>query len=340
METWTATSVSAQSNITVTITSASYPSVAVYVLTGADTSVPIGANTGGGGQTSTPLTVPTSTVDSTVANSLQFVAAWDANAAAAPTSSDLTYIQSPTTLVFGLSGYKSLGAVGTDLAAAIASSGSPSWQWVTFEVKPEATATTHNADAALSTTSTVSPTIAATRAGAAALSTASAITATAALTAAAAAAVSTTATLTATMDVTPASGTVTFDAALSTTSALTATAVLERPAAAALSTAVAIAATMVIEGETPTTVGFMRAAEMAAATIRPRGGVTLPTIAALVSIDEATMTAVVSTSIPGSRYGVPLLVGGSVDPVTAGLVPSGSAYVWFADDGIHVQGAS
>ena len=84
----------------------------------------------------------------------------------------------------------------------------------------------------------------------------------------------------------------------------------------------------------------MRGVELGTATIRPRGGVTVPTIGALVSIDEATMTAVVSTSIAPSRYGVGVFVGGTVDPVTAGLIPSGSAYVWFADDGIHVQGAS
>ena len=162
------------------------------------------------------------------------------------------------------------------------------------------------------------------------------------------------------MTVTPPAGTHNADAALSTTATLTAAAALERfaavalsstatldatatlsrPLAAALSTTASLTATMVIEGQVPTTVGFMRPATMGAATIRPRGGVTVPTMAALVSIDTATMTAVVSTSIPGSRYGVPVFVGGSVSPVAAGLFASGLAYVWFADDGIHVVEAS
>lgn len=241
-------------------------------------------------------------------------------------------------------------------------------------------ATTHSGAAALSTTATLTATANSSRTAAAALSATSAITPAAALarpldaavsttatltatatrTAMVDAALSTTATLTATMTVTPPAGTHNADAALSTTGTLTAAAALERfadvalsttatltatagldrPLAAALSTTATLTATMIIEGQVPTTVGFMRPATMSAATIRPRGGVTAPTIAALVSIDTATMTAVVSTSIPGSRYGVPVFVGGTDDPVTEGLIAAGLAYVWFADDGIHVVEAS
>jgi hypothetical protein len=201
--------------------------------------------------------------------------------------------------------------------------------------------TTHSAAAALSTTATLTATAAVTRPAAAAISTTSAVTATAAVTRPAAAAISTTATISASMTVTSAG--ISADAALSTTSAIAATVNVTRPAAAALSTALSISASLTVGGESgTTTVGYLRGVELAGATLRsPATNPTdAPTLGALVNIDTVTLTAVVSTSVTPSRYGVSVFVGGSVDPITAGLLPSGSAYVWFASDGIHVQEAT
>jgi hypothetical protein len=375
-------SASSQSNITVTFTgdsAFSYPSLKVYSVSGANTGSPIGASDAWIGLTGTTVTIPTGTVNSTVSSSWQFTLAQDVGQNGLMTSSNLT-ASATDTLNFALAGYKSLGASPEALSSSVTRPGSGgSINWITFELKP-AGGSSLTAAAALSTTSTVSPTIAATRPAAAALSTTSAVTPAAALTRPLAAALSTTATLTATatrtagaaaalstaaaiaatMTVTPPVGTVTADAALSTAAALTstaalnrpldaalstvatvtATAALSRPVAAAISTALSVSASMSIAGEEPTTVGYMRPAVAAAPSIRPRGGVTSPTIAALVSIDSATMTAVVDTAAARSPLGVPVFVGGSVSPVAAGLIVSGLAYVWFADDGIHVQGES
>jgi epidermal growth factor receptor substrate 15 len=357
----------------------SYASAIVYVVSGANTGSPIGNGTVGASLTGTTVTVPTGTVNSTVTGSLQFVAGSDDLAQGGlMSSSNLTY-SSTVDFNYALTGYKALGSAPEALSGSISRTvGTPGLTWLTFEVKPAggssltaaaalstaatispAAGVTRPAAAALSTTATVSPAAALTKFGAAALSTAAAITPAITRTAGGAAALSTAATLTASATVTsPGSivadsavsstatitpnATVTraLDAALSTTVGIAPALYLARPGAAALSTTLALSASMTIAGQSPTTQGYMRAASPAVATMRPRGGVTAPTIAALLSIDTATMTAVVDTTAQVSPLGVPVFVGGSVSPVAAGLIASGIAYVWFADDGIHVQGAS
>lgn len=218
--------------------------------------------------------------------------------------------------------------------------------------------TAHSASASVSTTATLtaaanlSSSVGASRSTAATVTVAAAVarfvdasvsetatvTASATRGAVGAASVATAATITASASVTSGSGAVAADVAVSESVSITAAASVARVAAASLSVACTVTAAATLSGHT--TQGFMRPVQLGASSMRPRGGVSTPTVAALLSIDASTMTARVSTSAVPSQYGVGVFVGGSVSPVVAGLIPAGRAYVWFADDGVHVVGES
>ena len=130
--------------MTVTATPSSfYASLKVYVLTGADTSSPIGGTNEGSGTTS-PLTTTGFSV--TRAGSVGIVCASNVTGGATMSSSDTTEVTAATTGHNGLAGYKSLGGVGSSATMSITTSGTVALNWVSAEIRPVAF-TTWDADA-------------------------------------------------------------------------------------------------------------------------------------------------------------------------------------------------
>jgi hypothetical protein len=154
----------------------------------------------------------------------------------------------------------------------------------------------------------------------------------------AAATVATTATLTAAADATT-PGSHDATGSVSVTATLTAAANVERSAAATL----AVTSTITVVGflNEETTRGLMAGIERAASTMTPiTGAGSPPRRVSLLSIDTATMTALVSlTEVPGLG-GVPVFIGGDESPLAAGLVGEGEAYLWISDGVVYYEDGS
>jgi hypothetical protein len=120
--------------VTYNYSSSNDSSMKLYVVTGADTSTPLGANTEG---SSSSATTTTTAYTSTAANSFSFVVFNDFNAVAYSGSSDTTM---DTGIIAGQisfgSGYKSLGAAGSSVTHNIQMASAPILNWVAFEIKP------------------------------------------------------------------------------------------------------------------------------------------------------------------------------------------------------------
>lgn len=125
-------------SVTATITNqAQSLSMKVYVITGHDTTAPIGAS--GEGSSATNNITPT-IYTATTANSLGFAVANDWNASGLPTSTDEEDVFHIPGLISGLSAYKATpsATVGAPVTMNFDASGTGAlkWNWVGFEVKP------------------------------------------------------------------------------------------------------------------------------------------------------------------------------------------------------------
>lgn len=118
-------------------------------------------------------------------------------------------------------------------------------------------------------------------------------------------------------------------------------------AAGALSTSasatLAVTSTLTVAGflEEESTRGLMAGVTRATATMTPiTGAGNVPRRVSLLSIDTATMTALVSmTQVPGLA-GVPVFIGGDESPLLAGLVAAGTAYLWISDGVVYYEDGS
>lgn len=140
---WYATTASAVSRTVTASASASVGAVQdvvlnVFVLTGQDTTDPIGAS-GEGSSTTNDITPTIFT--SEAANSWAVVVGSDWSAQGAPTSSDLTETSYDRTATYSATaGYKSLGAAGSQSANLNGGgAGATTWNWAAIEIKEQVT---------------------------------------------------------------------------------------------------------------------------------------------------------------------------------------------------------
>lgn len=214
-------------------------------------------------------------------------------------------------------------------------------------------------DASRSTTATLTATGTVERFAAAASSTTATLTATATREAPGDAASTVTATLTASADVTPAAGTHYAEAALTATATLAATAAVDRFADAALTVtatqtatgaretfaaaSLTVTATRTATGSSSTiqtTPGTMRAVDLATATMRPGTSTQVPRMAAIVGVDAATMTLLISTTTPPAAAGIAVFYGGDESPEDAGLIAAGTPYLWITEGTVYYEDGS
>jgi hypothetical protein len=134
--------------------------VAVYRVTGADPTTPIGA-TGSNRLNSTQNYTPT-VFTSTSSSSLMLVGAYDLNDKGTPSSSDLTYSAYDTAgssgFIDGLTGYKSITSIGSQTANLNAAAASPSWCYVAVEILPGPLSASVSTTSSVSTTATANTT--------------------------------------------------------------------------------------------------------------------------------------------------------------------------------------
>jgi hypothetical protein len=276
-----------------------------------------------------------------------------------------------------ISGYRLPGATGSQAVTLDGpGSTSGTWAYALVEIRENVGSTSHTASASVSESATITASATKTAVAAAAVSTTATVTASATLTRVGAASVSTTATITAAATVASSitadaavaeSATITASAtrtavagaSVSTTAAFTASATVSTPgvvtadatasiaaavtaalaatysAAASVSTAAAITAAASVWTPGSSTPGFMAALDVDGPTMTVSTGPTTQRMT-LMSFDLATMTAVLSTDVAAPALGVPVFVGAD-DPVTAGLVASGVAHVWFHGSSVSVR---
>jgi len=127
--------------VTATVTSVTSPteintpSLKLYVVTGANTVTPVGGSTEG---SSTTNNLTTTGFTTTGATSLGFAAGCDWNALGVPVSSDCTAdtYDSAGASISAISGYKTLGAVGSSATFNLDAGGTlaAAWDWVSAEI--------------------------------------------------------------------------------------------------------------------------------------------------------------------------------------------------------------